>query len=665
MCGFTGFLNLSHRADEPLGAVVCRMAATLHHRGPDDVGVWIDDQAGIALGFRRLSILDLSPEGHQPMLSAGGRYVLAFNGEIYNFADVRRELQGSASLPAPTFRGHSDTEIMLAAIERWGLVEAARRFVGMFAFALWDRQERSLCLGRDRLGEKPLYYGWCGDTFLFGSELKALRAHPRFHGEVDREALFLYVRMGSVPSPRAIYRGVSKLPPGTILTLRRPQAGQLPSPVPYWEARPGDGSPDFGGEERAADALESLLVGAVKQQMVADVPVGAFLSGGIDSSLVVALMQQQSARQVKTYTIGFHEDGYDEAGHARAVARHLNTEHTELYVSPAEARDVIPLLPEVYDEPFADSSAIPVFLVSRLARRSVTVCLSGDGGDELFAGYPWYPRTMKVWRRLRWAPRALRRTAAGFLSLPSSRGWDRALGLLSPVLPSRLRERVTGNRIHTFAELLRAADSPEQTHRWLLSKWHGYPSLVRGADCGTGATVVSTAAARSRDLLQAVACLDLRTYLPDDILTKVDRASMAVSLEARAPFLDHRVVEFALSVPAALKVRDGRGKWLLRQVLYRHVPAELIDRPKKGFSVPVGEWLRGPLRGWAEDLLAERRLREEGFFDPAPVRQKWAEHLSGRHGWGDHLWHVLMFQAWLAANGSETRLTGGGNSCVR
>ena len=648
MCGITGFFDPDRRAgDDESTATVLRMADTLQHRGPDDRGAWVDAEAGLALGFRRLAIVDLSAEGHQPMVSASGRYVLAFNGEVYNHADLRRELVASGAAP---FRGQSDTEVMLAAFERWGPDRALERFVGMFAFALWDRRERILRLARDRIGEKPLYYGWAGGGLVFGSELKALRAYPGFSGEVDREALALYMRFGYVPAPHSIYRGIRKLPPGTSLTIdagRTVAAGALPDPVPYWSARraaeAGAAAPFEGTEAEAADRLEALLREAVGLQMVADVPLGAFLSGGVDSSTIVALMQAQSPRPVKTFTIGFEEAGYDEARYAKEVARHLGTEHTELYVTPAEAREVIPSLPTLYDEPFADSSAIPTYLVSRMARRQVTVSLSGDGGDELFGGYSWYPRTVQVWDKVRRLPRALRRTTAGALAAVEARRPRRPGGA------GRLARFVSPDRVGKLAALLGHADEAEDVHWALLSRWDGLPPVVLGTAEAPPAPPGWEAHPGLGDVPRRLMLTDMLTYLPDDILAKVDRASMGVSLEARAPFLDHRVVEFALRVPTAMKIRDGHGKWLLRQVLYRHVPRELIERPKMGFTVPIGAWLRGPLREWAEELLDEGRLRREGFLDPGPIRRRWDEHLSGRRDRADDLWSALMFQAWLGS----------------
>ncbi|MBV8270175.1 MAG: asparagine synthase (glutamine-hydrolyzing) [Planctomycetaceae bacterium] len=663
MCGIAGFLATSHGAGpDVLSATAARMAQPLHHRGPDDGGVWVDAEAGIALGFRRLAILDLSPGGHQPMLSACGRYVVIFNGEIYNYRAIRKELEEQPAGPAPSFRGSSDTEILLVAICRWGLERAVRRFVGMFAFALWDRKERTLHLVRDRLGEKPLYYGWMGGTFLFGSELKALRAHPAFEGEVDRAALAAYVQHSYVPGPYCIYKGLRKLTPGTILTLGATRPGATPTPEPYWDARgvadAGMSAPFRGGEADAVDQLDRLLREAIAQQMIADVPLGAFLSGGIDSSTVVALMQAQSARPVETFTIGFRERGYDEAAQAEAVARHLGTRHTELYVTPGEAMGLIPALPALYDEPFADASQIPTSLVSRLARRSVTVSLSGDGGDELFAGYSRYRHIIRLWDRIKRIPMVSRRGIAAVLMAVPPAGWDRVLGMARPVLARGLGVSLDGERVHRLADLVARAEGPEDLYLKAVQTRCPDPSVL-GATRPRMRITDRMAWTGFADPIHAMMLLDQITYLPDDILVKVDRASMGVSLESRAPFLDHRVVEFAWQLPMAMKVRGGRGKWLLRQVLYRYVPRDLVERPKIGFGVPLGAWLRGPLRDWAESLLEERRLRAEGYFDPAPIRQRWEEQLAGRRDWQRSLWPILMFQAWLGGARAGASSSGG------
>jgi asparagine synthase (glutamine-hydrolysing) len=620
------------------------MTDTLIHRGPDDSGSWIDPEAGIALGHRRLAIVDLSPEGHQPMVSADGRYVVAFNGEIYNFLELRSQLKAFGH----HFRGHSDTEVMLASFSQWGLDEAIERFNGMFAFALWDRQERVLHLGRDRLGEKPLYYGWMGNTFLFGSELKALKAHPDFQAEINRNALALFLRFGYIPAPYSIYQGIYKLPPGTILTWRG--GANRPEPVSYWSAKKvaelGAAEPFIGSEQEALFQLEALLKDAVGLRMVADVPLGAFLSGGIDSSTVVALMQAQSSQPVKTFTIGFYEDGYNEAQHAKAVAQHLGTDHTELYVTPQETLAVIPKLPILYDEPFADPSQIPTFLVSQLARQHVTVSLSGDGGDELFAGYDRYFSGNRIWQKIGWMPRPLRQTAARILTSLSPQTWDWGLTHFAALLPAMLKQPTPGTKLHLLADFL-AAPNSEAIYMHLVSHWKNPEALV--VDSSEPPTALSDRQrwAQLPRFTQRMMYLDTVTYLPDDILVKVDRASMGVNLEARVPFLDHRVVELAWRLPLSMKISGTQGKWLLRQVLYKYVPKNLIERPKMGFGVPIDSWLRGPLRDWAEALLDERRLQQEGFLNPQLIRQKWEEHLSGEWDWQYYLWDVLMFQAWL------------------
>jgi asparagine synthase (glutamine-hydrolysing) len=641
MCGLTGFLDPSRRDDDDcLNATVLAMADTLHRRGPDDRGAWVDRDAGVALGFRRLAIVDLTPEGHQPMLSAGGRYVLVFNGEVYNHEELRHELQGSGSV----FRGRSDTEVMLAAFERWGLVRSLERFVGMYAFAVWDRAERTLHLARDRMGEKPLYYGWSNGVFFFGSELKALRAHPEFSAEVDRDALALFMRFGYVPSPHSILRGIHKLLPGTCLSLEADRPAASPAAVEYWSARRvlesgADGYSDASPAE-LTDRLEGLLRDSVRGQMVADVPLGAFLSGGIDSSTIVALMQAQSARPVKTFTIGFEERDFDEAPQSRAVAAHLGTDHTELYITPDETLRVIPELGQLFDEPFADWSSIPTFLVARLARREVTVSLSGDGGDELFGGYPWYGRTPRIWSRIHRVPRLLRRVAAraatALAGLPGGRTLAaRATG-----------HRLTHDRVLKFAELLEGSESPEDVHRLLTSQWFERPGIVLGVN-GSSMPPTRWDERPSRgDVATRLMLLDAQTYLTDDIMAKVDRTCMGVSLESRAPLLDHRIVEFALRLPADLKIRDGRGKWLLREVLDRHVPRSLIERPKAGFDPPVGLWLRGPLRDWAATYLDPSRIRQGGLLDTEPIGRIWSEHCQGQRDWSQPIWNVLMFQCW-------------------
>jgi len=660
MCGITGFWGRAADGRD-LREVGRRMATAIAYRGPDDHGCWADGDAGVVLAHRRLSIVDLSPLGHQPMASARGRYVIVFNGEVYNHARLRRELSRGGE--APIFRGHSDTEVMLAAIEAWGLEAAVKRFVGMFAFALWDGQKRRLHLVRDRVGIKPLYYGWCGRALVFGSELKAIAAHPEFDGEVDRGAVALLMRFGCVPAPHCIYRGIYKLPPGTILTLAAPDARES-VPEQYWSAREvaerGAADPFVGGDAEATDQLDALLREAVGLRMVADVPLGAFLSGGIDSSTVVAVMQAQSERPVRTFSIGFADGDYDEAPYARAVSRHLGTDHTELYIEPADALAVIPRLPDMYDEPFADSSQIPTFLVSELARRHVTIALSGDGGDELFAGYNRHLWANRIWRLTGWLPRPVRAAQGWAIGALSPDAWDGLFRGLRPVLPARLRHRNPGFKLHKVSRALLAA-SPGALYAGLTSQWGDPTSLVLGAVEPPTALNDARQAALS-DATARMMYLDLVSYLPDDVLTKVDRASMCVSLEARVPLIDHRVVEFAWRLPMRMKIRDGESKWILRQVLRRYVPSALIDRPKSGFAVPLGAWLRGPLRAWAEALLDERRLRAEGFLDPTIVRSHWTAHTSGRTDLGDQLWNVLMFQAWLDARRGRAPLARPGSA---
>ncbi|MEJ2645628.1 MAG: asparagine synthase (glutamine-hydrolyzing) [Gammaproteobacteria bacterium] len=638
MCGIAGYWG-GTRVDSSIAE---RMARQIENRGPDDAGVWVESKAGLALAHRRLSILDLSPAGHQPMCSPCGRYVLVYNGEIYNHLDLRSELDAAGG--ALKWRGHSDTETLLAAFGHWGVVGTLERVNGMFAFALWDAFQRTLFLARDRMGEKPLYYGRSGSAFLFGSELKALVVHPEWRGEINRDALSLYMRHNYVPAPWSIYRGIAKLPPAHFVAIRDGGVS-VARPQCYWDlgAVASQGVVSAGDEPQAlVKELDCLLRDAVARRMAADVPLGAFLSGGYDSSIVAALMQVQSGRPVKTFSIGFHEQAYNEAQHASAVAAHLGTEHTELYVTPEEAMAVIPKLPTIYDEPFADSSQVPTFLVSQLARQHVTVALSGDGGDELFCGYNRYLMGYRVWKKLRVFPATVRRTLAWALKhTPGS-----PLDAMQRLLPLHFRVPNLADRLPKLAEVLAHRDG-ESFYRALVSHAKNPDDLVLGAR--EPDTLLSRAESLPHlpGLHERMMYLDMMTYLPDDILTKVDRASMAVSLEARVPLLDHRVVEFAWRVPTSLKYREGQGKWLLRQVLYGYVPKPLMDRPKMGFGVPIEDWLRGPLRDWAEDLLGEERLSREGFFDPKPIRCMWHEHLGGKRRWHYHLWDVLMFQAWL------------------
>ncbi len=646
MCGIAGLWSAS-RPESGLEATACAMRDRLRHRGPDDAGVWSDSETGVAIGQRRLSILDVSPLGRQPMASADGRYVLVYNGEIYNYRDVARELEGQGV----RFRGTSDTEVLVEAFARFGVGPALERVAGMFAFAAWDRAERRLVLARDRLGIKPLYYAFWHGSLLFGSELKALEAFPGFAPELDRDALTLFLRHTYIPAPHTVWRGVRKLEPGHLLECTAPD--RPAEPRAWWSAKAAalrsKADPFRGTAEEAVGELERVLSRVVGEHMISDVPLGAFLSGGIDSSTVVALMQAQSARPVKTFTIGFQEDAFDEASHARRVAAHLGTEHTELYLRSKDAEAVIPDLPEFWDEPFADSSQIPTYLVSKLARSAVTVSLSGDGGDELFGGYTRYLDTLATWERFCRGPAAARALLAGAMrALPAplvdaagSAFW-RARGRSRPFPASE-------------ALRLRAAifEQPnlDALYRSTVSYWRAPECVVLGAR--EPATLVGDArlATDFPDPLERMMLVDSVTYLPEDILTKVDRASMAVSLEARVPLLDHRVFEFAWRLPIGVRVRAGAAKWPLREVLARHVPRALFERPKQGFGVPIVEWLRGPLREWCEALLAEDRLRREGVFDARRVREAWAHYLAG---WplDPNLWVILMFQAWWERRGA-------------
>lgn len=650
MCGIAGILG---RGDAVSPQIVGAMTRAIAYRGPDDEGVWLDREAGIAFGHRRLAIIDVSAAGHQPMQSPGGRYVITFNGEIYNYETLRSDL--AAAGYNVDWRGHSDTEVLLAGFEYWGIKATLQRAFGMFAFALWDKQERTLTLARDRLGEKPLYYGRASDrsgAFLFASELKALKQHPEFEAEIDREALGQFVRYLDVPAPRSIYRRISKLLPGAMLTVSE---GAEPLVELYWSglevARAGVANPLDLAPAEATDLLEQTLERAVGRQMVSDVPLGAFLSGGVDSSTVVAVMQKISSRPVKTFTIGFHEEGYNEAKHAKAVAQHLGTDHTELYLTGEQAMDVIPSLPAMYDEPFADSSQIPTHLVAALARRDVTVSLSGDGGDELFGGYERYRLASGMWDRMAAVPMPLRLGASRILSRVPASAWTRLAGAAEPFVPRSARVSRLGDKVHKGVRML-SSTSLERVYEQLLTQWDDPTEVVVGlgvkpseprAD-DTGLTGVEWMMAR-----------DMLGYLPDDILAKVDRAAMAVSLETRVPLLDPEVVELAWRLPLNVKIRDGTTKWILRQVLYRHVPPALIERPKMGFGIPLGAWLRGPLRGWAEELIDERLLADEGYFHPDAVRGAWEGLLKGDPRQELRMWTILMFQSWLRTQQTPAR----------
>ncbi len=636
MCGFVGYVDLKKRgrADE-LSRLAADMADTLASRGPDDRQVWTDETAGVALGFRRLAVIDLKTTGRQPMVSSDGRYVIAYNGEIYNADEVRPDLQARGVV----FRGHSDTEVILEACAAFGVERAILRFVGMFAAAIWDRETRQVSLFRDRLGIKPLYWARIGEVFFFGSQPKAFFPHPEWRGEIDRDSLASYCRFSALPAPLSIFANCHQLAPGMMLRIDSEGAVEN---LRYWDpcdvVAKAKASPLRGSDEVLLEGLESQLKEAVRQRMVADVPLGAFLSGGIDSSLVVALMQSCSNRPVSTFSIGFEETGFDEAPFAREVAEHLKTDHNELYVGSSVARDVIPKLPELYDEPFADSSQIPTYLVSEMARAHVTVCLSGDGGDELFGGYGRYAHTIA---HLGHPPARIKRPLAYAAPMFSTRNWDR----LARLFPSRLRPVALGERLHRLADRVRS-DWPDRFYLNQMSHWVDPDSLVLGARERLADVWTGEARALHANFHDRMQFIDMVSYLPHDILTKVDRASMGVSLETRVPLIDHRVVEHSWRLPQRMKVRDGISKWALRQILYRHVPKTMIERPKMGFGIPLNDWLRGPLREWAEDLLSERRLKAEGIFTPQPIRDRWSQHLSGEVDWHYPLWTILMFQAW-------------------
>jgi asparagine synthase (glutamine-hydrolysing) len=637
------------QAPEESKRIARRMADRMVHRGPDAGGTWEDAAAGIALGHRRLSIIDLSPAGAQPMASADGRWVIAFNGEIYNFLDLRGELEERGA----TFRGHSDTEVLLAAVSECGVQETLQRSNGMFALALWDRRERQLHLARDRAGEKPLYYGPAGaGAWVFGSELKALRQFPGFAPPVDRSALALFVRHGYVPAPWSIYEGVRKVRPGTVVTLVH---GADPVERTFWsaaEAWERGARRPFGGSAREAqEQVEALLRDAVRIRMRSDVPLGAFLSGGIDSSTVVALMQAQSPRPVKTFTIGFREDGLDEARMAREVSRHLGTDHTELYLTGEDALGVIPRIPELYDEPFADSSQIPTFLVSGLARQHVTVTLSGDGGDELFGGYPRYLLAEAAWRAVSRVPFLVRRPLSSLLGAIPAGPWDRLLDTLAPLLPVRVSRLGTAFRRRQMANLA-GCRTRQELYRELVSIWRAPARVVYGGQESLTALAQPPPPGLAGQLSEFT-YLDVVSYLPDDILVKVDRASMGVSLEARVPLLDHRLIELAASLTDDVRVRDGKQKWILRQVLHGHVPAALVERPKMGFGVPLDAWIRGPLREWASDLLAQGAVAADGYMDPRAIAALLDGHLTGREDAQAPLWNALVFHSWLRAERAQ------------
>lgn len=649
MCGIAGFWDTRQRSStEQLQTVVTQMRDTLVHRGPDGAGSWVDANIGIAFGHRRLAILDLTASGQQPMLSNSKRYVITFNGEIYNHQEIKQQL--AAAGHTPIWRGHSDTEIILVAFEVWGIQPALEKFVGMFAIALWDQQEQLLYLLRDRLGEKPLYFGCVDNYFLFGSELKSLKAHPAWQQNINRDAVGLMMRYNCIPAPYTIYENIKKLEPGHFIVVNKNL--NITQQV-YWDLKAIINNPthinNFATPIDAVDALEVKLSQAIKQQMVADVPLGAFLSGGIDSSTIVALMQAQSAQPIKTFTIGFADANYNEAVQAKAIAAHLNTQHTELYLSPEQTRDIIPDLADFYDEPFADSSQIPTYIVAKLTRQHVTVSLSGDGGDELFAGYNRYNWVPAIWSKVSLLPLPVRSLVARILMLLPPNMWDKIFNLLQPLLPSFAQQRNPGDKMHKLARIL-DSKSPQEIYHKLISHWYDHEQLVSQAKSSELLLKDLNQDLTGQSFIESMMYIDSQRYLPNDILVKVDRAAMAVSLETRVPFLDHRVVEFAWSLPMDLKIRHGQNKWILRQVLQRHVPSELFNRPKMGFGVPIDQWLRGPLKAWANDLLSDSMLAKHNLLDYQLIQQKWQEHQSGIRNWQYHLWDVLMFQSWYEAN---------------
>ena len=643
MCGIAGFIG---DYQQPL-VHLKEMAKAIYHRGPDGQGVWFDERHGIGFAHARLSILDLTPAGHQPMQSVSGRYMMILNGEIYNHQSIRNELNDIVSI---NWRGHSDTEILLAAIDQWGLEITLKKAIGMFAIALWDAQVSTLSLARDRMGEKPLYYGWVNNQFVFASELKAIKTLPNFNNEIDRSVLALYLRYSSIPAPYSIYENIFKLEPGCIVSTRPSEKGV--EKIQYWSTSSVIGSglktPFKGSANEAVNQLEATLNNAVALQMEADVPLGAFLSGGVDSSAIVSLMQAQSNQKVKTFSIGFDNPAYNEAEHARAVANHLGTEHYDMYVTGQDALDVIPSLPQVYDEPFSDSSQIPTYLVSKIAKQKVTVALSGDAGDELFGGYGRYQLASDSWNKINKIPTSIRHNLGSGISLLPDGFWK---GIFTPIdaLKSKSGKSSSFGDKFLKASALLACDSRQDFyHKGFMSHNLNVEDWV--IDAKRLDTVFDDSDFSNASFLEEMMALDMLHYLPTDILTKVDRAAMAVSLETRMPLLDPRVIEFATSLPLEYKIRNGVGKWVLREVLYRYVPKKLIERPKMGFGVPLAEWLRGPLKDWAEALLDEKRLSEEGFFNVTLIRRKWQEHIIGKRNWQYQLWDVLMFQAWLEQN---------------
>jgi asparagine synthase (glutamine-hydrolysing) len=643
MCGIAGFLDLRSERTRSL-QILAAMTRAIAHRGPNAEGLWQSPEGVVNLGHRRLSIIDLSPTGAQPMVSRDERYVLIFNGEIYNFQELRQNLQSEGN----SFLGTSDTEVLLVALIRWGIRTTLGRLNGMFAFALWDEHERTLSLARDRFGEKPLYFGWQDGVFLFGSELKALAKHPSLRREIEPEALSLFLRFNYVPTPWSIFRGIYKLTPGHFLRVM-PGGGKVESEA-YWSLRDSSSTRlrrlVDAKDEDFLNELDTRLKKAVKMRMVADVPLGAFLSGGIDSSLIVALMQAQSSRPVKTFTIGFGETSHNEALDAAIVARHLGTEHHEYYLSSRECVDMVGRIADLYDEPFADSSQIPTALISEFTKRHVTVALTGDAGDEMWGGYNRYLWSSRLWPQLERIPPPVRKGLAAIIRRRSPSEWDRWIAWGNQFVPSRLRVRGGGGKIHKLALGLAARNSDELYH-CLVSQWQDPGVVLRESREPAFLDLHLAGAPANLSFVERMMYVDILTYLTGDILCKVDRASMAVGLETRVPYLDNDAVELALSIPAEIRMRHGIGKWPLRQVLKRYLPEVAFDRPKLGFGIPIGTWMRGPMKPWIEDMLSESRLRADGVFKTEVVRRELEQHLSGRLNNEHTLWGIVMFQAWL------------------
>ena len=649
MCGFCGFVGFRNMTTDTVIQTIKTMSATISHRGPDDSGVWCDQETEIVFGHQRLAIQDLSKAGGQPMLSNNGRYVIVFNGEIYNHKGLRAEISKtySANKVNQRWHGHSDTETLLACFEAWGVKDTLNKLSGMFAFALWDKEEKTLYLSRDRFGEKPLYYGFQNGVFLFSSELKALRKHPSFEGVINRKAVALQMRYNYIPTPFCVYENIYKLEPGKLMIVKDGAIARIEN---FWSADDavinGKRNPFSGSELEAVSELDALLTNSVQEQMISDLEVGAFLSGGIDSSLIAAIMQKNSTKKVKTFSIGFEENGFDESPYAKTIAQHIGSSHSELYVSAADALNVIPKLPEIYDEPFSDSSQIPTFLVSKLAKSKVTVALSGDAGDELFCGYNRYLFTEKLFRRLEPMPYSLRLLTAYLLENTPAMAVNSICNSVSTLFSGSRIPANMGDKLLKSTHLLRSA-ALEDVYGKLISHWPNPEDVVLGCEHFNSDGLTENQAYQNISNIEKMMLLDTKNYLPDDILVKVDRAAMSVSLETRIPFLNKGVFEFAWSLPQSMKVKNGESKWVLRQLLKHYIPGELFERPKMGFGIPIGQWLRGPLRDWAEGLLCENRLRAEGILEPNAIRKKWAQHVSGRQSHQYQIWNVLMFQAWL------------------